>query len=105
MIRIIRVTGSSLSPEVEDGDFVVIAAFAQRGLRKHLSWGQLKPGDVLVFRHQTYGIMIKKFDHCEGDGFFVTGSHPDSVDSAHFGPIERDALVGKVIWHIPRPRA
>jgi len=99
MIKIIRVTGNSLSPEFKEGDFVVLAAFASRILRP------IKRGDVLVFRHEQYGTMIKKFERYEGDGelLYVTGTHPHSVDSAQFGPIKKKDLIGKVIWHIPKP--
>jgi type IV secretory pathway protease TraF len=33
----------------------------------------------------------------------VVGAHPQSVDSRQFGPVSRDALIGKLVWHIPRP--
>jgi type IV secretory pathway protease TraF len=51
--------------------------------------------------------MIKKVERIDqGTGeLFVIGSHDSSVDSRHFGPIGREALVGKVIWHIRKPAA
>ena len=107
MIKIIKVTGNSLAPEFREGDFVVLATFAPRVLRKRFFFTPLKPGDVIVFRHEDHGTMIKKFDHYEGDQdhLYVTGTHPLSVDSSQFGPIGKEELIGKVIWHIPRPRA
>ena len=43
----------------------------------------------IVFRHEHYGVLIKRIDHLVGQGdYFVTGSHPLSVDSRQFGPIE-----------------
>jgi len=99
MIRIIRVTGDSLTPEIKPGDFVVIAT-------NPLFSRKLKMGDVLVFQHEQYGTMIKKFSHYEGEHkkLFVTGTHHHSIDSAQFGTINRNDLLGKVIWHIPKPQ-
>ncbi len=98
MLRVIKVTGDSLSPEYKEGDFVVattIPFFLHR----------IRAGDVIVFRQPTYGIMIKKVERVlgAGDQFFVVGEHPYSIDSRQFGPISKEALLGKVIWHIPKP--
>lgn len=99
MIKVISVTGDSLTPEFRQGDFVVIAT-------NPLFYKTIKQGDVLVFRHEQYGTMIKKFSHFEGDNntLYVVGTHQHSVDSAQFGPIARQDLIGKVLWHIAKPR-
>ncbi len=98
MIKFISVTGDSLTPEFKQGDFVVIAT-------SPFFYKTIKRGDVLVFRHEMHGTLIKKFSHYEGDDrkLYVTGTHPLSIDSENFGPINREELIGKVIWHIPRP--
>ena len=98
MLRVIKVTGDSLSPDYREGDYVVITTvpfFLHR----------IQVGDVIIFRQPTYGTLIKKVEHVEGDGdkFFVVGAHPDSVDSRRFGQVDRHALIGRVIWHIPKP--
>jgi nickel-type superoxide dismutase maturation protease len=95
MIQILKVTGESLSPFFQDGDFVLIIKipFFLRSVRQ---------GDIVVFHHPVYGTMIKRVEHVSPDGeqIEVIGSHPDSTDSRQFGPIARRALIGKVIWHI-----
>lgn len=98
MFKIISVTGDSLTPEFQQGDFVVIAT-------SPLFYRNIKRGDVLVFSNEQHGTMIKKFSHYEGnqEKLFVTGTHPLSIDSADFGPIDREDLMGKVIWHIRKP--
>lgn len=98
MFRPIKVTDSSLSPEYREGDYVVITTipfFLRR----------IRVGDVIVFRQPIYGILIKKVELVleEGERYFVVGEHPHSIDSRQFGPISREALLGKVIWHIPKP--
>ncbi len=99
MLRLIRVTGESLSPHICEGDFVVITTIP-------FFLSRLRVGDVIVFRHPAYGVMIKRVESvlATGEALFVTGSHPHSVDSRHFGPVARRDVIGKVIWHIARPR-
>jgi len=104
MFKIIRVKGNSLSPEFDEGDFVMVATIGWRGLRNPFVLNPIKNGDVLVFQHAAYGTMIKKFDHYEGDQLYVIGTHQHSVDSSQFGPISKEDLIGKVIWHIQKPR-
>jgi nickel-type superoxide dismutase maturation protease len=95
MIQILKVTGESLSPLFLEGDFVVVSKIPFV-LRK------IKAGDIVVFRHPTYGTMIKQVEHISPDGeqLFVLGTHPESTDSRQFGPLQRRQLIGKVVWHI-----
>jgi nickel-type superoxide dismutase maturation protease len=95
VFQILKVTGESLSPFFVQGDYVLVVKipFILR---------RLKPGDVIVFRHPAYGVMIKRLEWFSDDGkeLFVLGSHPDSNDSRSFGPVPRHWLIGKVIWRI-----
>lgn len=92
-----RIAGYSLYPRYQEGDFVIVSKIPLllRGPR---------PGDVVVFRHPTKGELIKIVEHMEpaGDTLFVIGLSADSHDSRAFGPIARQAVLGKVIFHIPR---
>lgn len=99
MLRLVRVSGDSLTPEYQDGDFVLTLKIPIQ-----LAWP--RPGDTLVFRHPVYGTLIKKVERSEPPQrhIFVTGVHPHSVDSRRFGPIGPQDVIGKVIWHIRRPR-
>jgi signal peptidase I len=98
MVRFIRVTGESLSPEYREGDFVLITKIP-------FFLKKIKEGDIIVFEHALYGIMIKRVDRVvlEGNEIYVVGTHIHSVDSRQFGPIRKEAVIGKVIWHIRRP--
>jgi hypothetical protein len=64
----------------------------------------LKPGDMVVFRHETYGIMIKRVEMVDpaSEGLFVIGNHPLSIDSRLIGLVNKNKVIGKVIWHIRR---
>jgi nickel-type superoxide dismutase maturation protease len=93
----IKVTGESLSPLFHEGDYVLIATIPFM-IRK------IRPGDTIVFQHPTYGIMIKQVESAAPDdgSISVIGASPNSVDSRQFGPVTRQALIGRVIWHIPK---
>jgi signal peptidase I len=99
MCRILRVSEHSLVPDYREGDFVLVC-------RIPFFFGRIKPGDTVVFRHPDYGTMIKRVAALvPGDRLFVLGNGPYSVDSRRFGPIPRDTLIGRVIWHVRRPDA
>ena len=98
MFRLIKVTGESLSPSFQEGDYVVVVTlpYIMRKIRR---------GDIVVFRQAEFGTMIKKVDYLDPDQgtVYVVGTHKDSVDSKRFGTISVQALIGKVIWRIPIP--
>ena len=97
MVQFFKVTGDSLSPDFQEGDFVLLVKIP-------FFLRTIKPGDVVVFRHALFGTMIKRVERIipEGDLIEVIGTHTASADSRLFGPIHRSDLVGKVLWHLPR---
>ncbi|NOY98134.1 MAG: hypothetical protein GXP40_02880 [Chloroflexi bacterium] len=95
MFRILRVTGDSMSPEYQEGDFVVIATgplFSRR----------LRDGDAIVFQHQHYGTLIKRVQRITDEGIYVVGAQENSLDSSRLGPVRRRNVRGRVVWHIRR---
>jgi len=98
MFRIHKVTGDSMSPDFQEGDFVVLATlpfFLER----------LKVGDIIIFDHQLYGTLIKRIASFapETAEAYVEGTRPDSLDSRRLGTIRRNAILGKVIAHFSKP--
>ncbi len=95
MFRLLKIRGHSLVPDYQNGDFVLVSKIPA-------FFNRLRPGDAVAFHHPDYGTMIKKIDSISPDAQVLTvvGSHPLSVDSRHFGPIDRDMLIGKVILHV-----
>ena len=82
-----------MTPEYWSGDFVL--------LMKPF-WRRIKRGDVIVFRNQLYGILIKRIEKITDEGIYVVGTGENSLDSRRLGPVNPDAVQGKVIWHIRR---
>jgi nickel-type superoxide dismutase maturation protease len=97
MLKLIKITGDSLTPEYNPGDYVITTAlsFVLRALRS---------GDTVVFKHPVYGTMVKQvqsIDSKTGE-LFVIGTHPQSTDSRSFGAIPQSWLIGKVLWHFSK---
>jgi len=98
MLRIHKVTGDSMTPDFQDGDFVVLTSVP-------FFLDRLKVGDIIIFEHKLYGTLIKRivsFDPITAEAF-VEGTRPDSLDSRRLGTIRRKAIRGKVIAHFSKP--
>ena len=98
MPKLLRISGNSLHPIFQDGDFVLVSKIPYL-------FGTIVVGDVVAFRHGVHGTMIKIVDSIAPDGHQITvkGTYPGSVDSDTFGPIIKQDIVGKVVWHIGKP--
>ena len=97
MIRIIKVTGDSMSPDFQEGDFVVsttLPFFLKR----------IDVGDAIIFEHKLYGTLIKRiasFDPETAEAY-VEGTNPEGLDSRRLGTIRRENIRGKVIAHFSK---
>jgi signal peptidase I len=97
MFQIHKVTGDSMSPDFQEGDFVLLAT-APFFLKR------LKAGDTIVFQHKLYGTLIKRitsFDPETTDAY-VSGTSSESLDSRRLGTIRRKNIRGKVIARFPK---
>ncbi|PID98733.1 S26 family signal peptidase [Candidatus Saccharibacteria bacterium] len=84
-----RVVGESMSPVLDPGRVVLVA-------RKRL----YHPEDVVVLLHKGKE-KIKRVHIVHGDKYDVRGDNPSrSTDSRHFGLVEKNNILGKVIWPI-----
>ena len=99
MFRLLKVRGQSLIPTVQEGDYVLLLRTSFPGL-------SIKAGDVIVFDQPRYGRLIKNVRQVldPGQSFEVRGSQISSTDSRNFGPVPREQVLGKVIWHIKPKR-
>jgi signal peptidase I len=96
MLRLLKITGDSLTPEFQGGDFVLVSKIPFLFIPP-------SPGDIIAFHQPGYGLLIKRIQHINSDGLVsVIGTHPESIDSRVFGAVRRQDILGKVIWHIQR---
>jgi len=96
LFKILRITGMSLSPAYQHGDYVLIQKIGQLN--------RLKIGDVVVFQLPGYGRLIKQVStiDLEVSDCRVRGTAPDSIGSETFGTVPFTTILGKVILHIPK---
>ena len=88
-----RVEGESMLPHVSPGEHVLVNKAAY-WLRKPST------GDLVVLRdpRDSSRLLIKRIERAEGDRWTVVGANAEaSTDSRTFGPVGKDALVGKVM--------
>ena len=95
MLKIFKIKGTSMSPSLEEGDFVLT-------LSKRLV--SLKIDDFIVFTDSIYGTIVKQIVRKEKNSYWVKGLSSGSMDSESLGSIPRERIYGKVILKIPRKK-
>jgi phage repressor protein C with HTH and peptisase S24 domain len=96
MLKLLKISGDSLSPDYQNGDFVMISKIP-------FLFFPPSSGDIIAFRQPGYGLLIKRIQQITPDGeLIVVGYHPESVDSRVFGPVKKENILGKVFWHIQK---
>lgn len=87
-----RVLGHSMVPALPPRTLVI-------GLKSH---GKLLPGDIVIIHHEDKE-KIKRIDQIKDDQIYLLGDHSEtSTDSRHFGWLNRDVVIARVVW--PRQR-
>ena len=98
-----EVQGRSMEPFYRDGDYVIVLT----------ETGVLSVGDTVVINKDGRN-MLKRIAALPGEKagsgtlgsaeYFVRSDNPTGTDSRQFGPVKKDEITGKVIWHIRKPR-
>lgn len=90
---IVRVSGLSMVPALEDGDFVLFHRLsADHGL---------SPGVIVVVRHQRLGTIVKLLGEEAAPGRFrLHGLSALSTDSRHMGNTARQDIIGRAVLRI-----
>lgn len=83
------VEGASMRPTLEPGDRLVC-----------LPAVGLRPGQLVALADPRDGrLLVKRLVSIDGGRFTVAGDNPvASTDSRVFGPVDRRAIVGRVLW-------
>lgn len=89
MIKLVKVTGNSMSPTLMDGDYVLI--------RKPRRQRKLTLGLIYVINHSELGRIIKRLGDMKHDRCFFIGDNPSSTPSTVIGAVESSRVIGQVI--------
>lgn len=88
-----QVEGESMLPDVSPGERVLVNRLAYR-------LGKPSVGDLVVLRdpRDPTRLLLKRLGAPDGDRWHVAGANEGaSTDSRAFGPVAREALMGKVL--------
>ena len=93
-MRLVRVTGNSMAPDYQDGDYVLTIPYGRRRPRV---------GDDVVFVHPDFGRLLKRVERIQDGVMSFTGINALSADSAALGTISLSscASLGRVAVRIP----
>jgi signal peptidase I len=91
MLKLSIIKGHSMSPSYLEGDYIV--SITPRFVN-------LKIGDVITFKHDIYGYLIKEIYQKNKTGYYVKGMHPMSTKSQSIGLVTPSMIKGKVILKI-----
>jgi len=87
MLRLVKVTGQSMSPTLEDGDYVLT--------KKPRLY---RAGLIYVINHSELGRIIKRLqDTKHNKCLFIGDNSKASTPSSLIGAVEKDRVVGQVI--------
>ena len=93
MLRIFRVSGSSMEPTLSDGDYVVAAT----------NWWRPRENKLAVVHHQEYGVIIKRVHRHTPRGYILSSDNLLGTDSRTLGEIPQQQVIGPVLLTIRRP--
>ncbi len=82
-----------MSPSYNDGDYC---------LALPLPRGWIRPGQIVLFEHPAYGLMIKRVSAADPNGIRVAGDAPASIAGADLGVIGWSDVRGRVLLRWPR---
>jgi len=90
--RLVRVSGHSMSPVLEDGDYVVLKRVRRQSA--------LKPGEIVLIRHAEFGDILKRIRRLGPNGIEAEGISDASVSSEKIGRVAFEHVLGRLIWRI-----
>ena len=94
-LGIVRVSGLSMVPALDDGDFVLFRRFSPAD--------HPPPGGVVIVHHPHLGTIIKVLDQEIKSGYFrLRGLSVLSTDSNHMGDVARQNIIGEAVLRIGR---
>lgn len=82
-----------MSPSYLEGDYIVSVT---------PKLVNLKVGDVITFKHDRYGYLIKEIYQKNKNGYYVKGIYCMSTTSQSIGLVTPSMIKGKVVFKIKK---
>jgi len=92
MFNFFKVRGDSLYPILKTKEIVFCL--------KVFKFVKLNIDDIIIFKKNNYGLMIKKIKKIDGEKYFVEGTSVNSIDSRDFGEINLHDIKYKVFFKL-----
>ncbi|WP_363323506.1 S24/S26 family peptidase [uncultured Pseudoteredinibacter sp.] len=90
MLKIFKITGNSMSPRFNDGDYLLLFTLYQKS----------RPGQFLVYDHPTIGPIFKQVcEVTEGGSFYLKSLNSAGVSSEDIGLCQTENIIGRMLWH------
>lgn len=91
MLKILRITGQSMSPTLNEGDYILVLC----------RFFRLKLNDLVVVQHHSYPILIKRLAYLDQHTIELESDNQQlGLSREQMGQIKREAVIGKVIYCI-----
>ena len=90
MFNFFKVKGCSLYPLLKEGKILFCI--------KIFSFTKIKVDNLILFKDEVEGLMVKRVTKINENGYFVKGENPFSRDSRDFGELKKEKLLYKVIY-------
>ena len=87
-----RITGRSMSPALENGDFAVAKLLSREA--------NLSIGDIVQVDHPDLGLIVKYIMTVSPGGVRLIGAALSSIDPHATGKIPRERVVSRLVWRI-----
>lgn len=91
ILGVVKVTGHSMEPAYQPGQFLVVSSVPYRVSRPQI-------GDTVIIS-KDLRTLVKRIVGAEDNRYWVEGDNKSSsVDSRAYGTIPRDQIIAKVIY-------
>ena len=90
-MRLIRVSGESMSPTLRDGDIILVKRIKLRSLR---------PGFIYIIQHSDLGQIIKRLDGFQDKRCLFSGDNPNSTPRAVIAPVDKHRVQERALLRI-----
>lgn len=92
MLKFFRISGSSMAPNLNPGDYAVAFTWLKRP----------QAGQLAVVSHPRFGVIVKRVKEKTAQGYWFESDNAQGVTSGEIGPVPGHRIIGRVVLTIRR---